>query len=535
MPTNKRIGLSAGEILVLVLIALLPAAGQGMQNVIHSRSRLFPAIGPGVSCLKHDAAGRYYILAQPASTVLIFDSSGRPVGQIPNANSRGATIHYAISIDLDPHGLLYVADRGDNAIKIFAPNGALVASVPVTAPTSVVALSDGQFAVTKLQSKRLVQIMDQSGTTIRTFGDPADEPGSGVATQPMPSTASATSPVPVMDRGRITGDSSGNIYFAFTTLPDPVIQRFDRYGYSAYDSLMPASEFGALSGHTGRDIELGYTMSGLTGPATVTAWTDLHSVETSASTGGGRRGVRATGAGASSPTGVGSPGVAGASPADSSTPAIAGDDSDFDGPVLSYDAQNTPASTDLSLFAIPGLGTPGLWTPGMMGMGLGDPFRFGGMHGAGGFGGEGFRSELFGGRSPDGAEGFAHFHPGGFGTYRATGMLRVGLDDPSKHKLDKPVITAVGVDPQTEEAWAAIGDMLAHLDRNGNLVDTYYVTITGDTRIKPTAILVEPDRILIASDPWGIYEFSRPDKPSGVPPAPQRTLIPQPAPGTPTP
>ncbi|HXX70930.1 MAG TPA: hypothetical protein VEI55_01455 [Candidatus Acidoferrum sp.] len=534
MRTHKRMGVLGGELLVLVLVVLFPATGQGMQNVIHSRSRLFPAIGPGVSSLKRDAAGRYYVLAEPASTILIFDSAGRAIERIPNANSLGATIHYAVSIDLDSHGWIYVADRGDNAVKIFASSGALIASVPVTAPTSVVALSDGQFAITKLQSKRLVEILDQSGATIRTFGDPADEPGSRVALQRGPGNTSATSP-PVMDRGRITGDSSGNIYFSFTTLADPVIQRFDRYGYSAYDSAMPASEFGALAGHTGRDIELGYTMSGLTGPATVTAWTDLHSVETSAST-GSRRGVQATGR--SSSAGFGSGGTAGPFAADSSTPAIAGDSSDFDGQVLSYDAESTPASLNASLFAVPGLGTPSLWMPGMMGMGVGDPFRFGGMHGGGGlgnFGGEGLRSEFFSGRPPDSSEGFGHFHPGGFGTYRATGMLRVGLDDPSKHKLEKPAITAVGVDPQTQEAWAAIGDMLAHLDRNGNLLDTYYVTITGDIPIRPTAILVEADRILMASDPWGIYEFSRPDKPSPLPLAPQGSLLPQQPPAAPPP
>jgi len=38
MSTNKRIGLSGGKLLVLVLIALFPAIGQGMQNVIHPLS-----------------------------------------------------------------------------------------------------------------------------------------------------------------------------------------------------------------------------------------------------------------------------------------------------------------------------------------------------------------------------------------------------------------------------------------------------------------------------------------------------------------
>jgi hypothetical protein len=516
MPANRGMRRSGGELLVLFLLALLPASGQGMQNVLHSGARLFPTVGPGVSALKRDAAGHYYILADPANTVLVFDSSGRRLGQIPNANSRGATIHYAVSIDLDPHGLLYVADRGDNAIKIFTSSGAPVANISVTAPTSVVALSDGQFAVTKLQSKRLVQIMDQSGATIRTFGDPTDQPNAAAAAQPVPGTSSAKQPLPVVDRGRITGDPSGNIYFAFTTLDDPAIQRFDRYGYSAYDSVLPATDFGALSGRNGREVQLGYTMSSVTGPATVSTWTDLHSVKTSVYTGSRGHGGQLYTGGLSG-NGAGSAGgSAGGSPAtDSSTSAIAADSSDLPSAIVSYDGQSASADSDSEFLLPPGLGSPGLFMPGMMGMGLADPFHFGGIRGAGlgNFGAEGPRPETFGGRPPDGSEGFGHFHGGG-GTYRAAATLRLGLDDPSKHQLEKPVITAVGIDPQTQDAWAAIGEMLAHLDTNGNLVDTYYVTITGDTTIRPTALLVEADRILIASDPWGIYEFPRPDKSS---------------------
>ncbi|HXW61733.1 MAG TPA: hypothetical protein VEJ45_03980 [Candidatus Acidoferrales bacterium] len=504
MPADQTM-VSGGKLLVLFLAALLPTSGQGMQAVIHSRARLFPTVGPGVSALKRDAAGHYYVVAEPASAILIFNSAGQPIGQIPNANSRGVVIHYAVSIDLDSRGLIYVADRGGNAVEVFSLNGALIASVPITAPTSVVALPDGQFAVTKLQSKRLVQVLDQAGATIRTFGDPADEPG-GVAAQP----ASGTPPVLVIDRGRITGDSSGNIYFAFTALDDPTIQRFDRYGYSAYDSVLPATAFGALAGRNGREVQLGYSMSGVTGPATVTTWTDLHSVNTSVSTGSRAHRAQPTAGG----TGTGATG--GSPTADSSTSSTIADPSDLDSEILSFDAESYSDS-----------GTPGLLMPGMMGMGLGDPFHFGGMHGGGGlgnFGGEGLRPDFFGGKPPEGAEGFGHLHPGGFGTYRATATLRVGLDDPSKHKLEKPVITALGIDPQTQEAWVAIGDMLAHLDSSGYLLDTYYVTIAGDTSVKPTAVLVEPDRILIASDPWGIYEFPRPDKPL---PTPSGSLIPK--------
>jgi hypothetical protein len=95
-------------------------------------------------------------------------------------------------------------------------------------------------------------------------------------------------------------------------------------------------------------------------------------------------------------------------------------------------------------------------------------------------------------------------------------------------------ITAVGVDPQTQDAWTAISDTLVHLDSSGNIIDIYYLVISDQATLKPTSILVEPDRILIASDAWGIYEFPRPDKPSG-PVAPRNSVVPQHVAPAPTP
>jgi hypothetical protein len=519
-----------------------------MQNVVYSKARLFPSIGPGVAAIKRDATGHYYVLAQPATAILVFDSTGHQVGQIPNANSKSVAVHYAVGIDLDSQGRLYVADRGANAVDIFTPNGALVTSIPVTAVTSVVALPDGQFAVTKLQSKRLVQIMDQTGAVIRTFGDPGDQP------------SAPNGPTPAVDRGRIIGDSAGNIYFAFTSLPDPALQRFDRYGYSAYDSTIPAADFGSFNNRDSR-IELGYTMSGATGPESITAWTDLHSVRGSVGRGGGR-GRRGAGgpAGASGSSqqsstggGMGASNSDSSSASASSTTSGGGLPSDIQGNILSYsDSGITDADTfDMSFLNDAGLtnltpSTGGPMMPGMMGMGIGGGFHmgfhgegpggpgggfsggFGGAGGQGGFGGEGFHPD-FGGGHYDGADG--HFHPG-YGTYRATATVKVDLDDPSKFKFEKPAITAVGIDPQTQDAWAAIADTLVHLDSNGNRLEIYYLTITGGQTLKPTAILVEPTRILIASDPWGIYEFPRPDRPSAAPAA-TRTLVPQQISGAP--
>jgi hypothetical protein len=83
---------------------------------------------------------------------------------------------------------------------------------------------------------------------------------------------------------------------------------------------------------------------------------------------------------------------------------------------------------------------------------------------------------------------------------------------------DKPTITAVGVDPVSHEIWAGIGDALAHFSKNGDLLEIYYLTMKGGGSLKARAVLVESDRILVAADPWGVFEFARTDKPRVTPP-----------------
>ncbi len=520
--------LVAAFVVTSTIVALPCVSAQGIQNVLRARGRVFPAVGPGIAAIKRDSTGRYLILAEPASVISVFDSAGRRIGQIPNANSRGVTIHYAVAIDVDSRGRLFVADRGDNSVKIFAPDGSLVATVHVTAPTSVVALSDGQLAVTTLQSKRLVQIMDEKGAMVRTFGDPADLPGSDPSAEPL------------MDRGRITGDPYGNIYFAFTSLPDPTVQRFDRFGYSAYGAVISANEFGPGAGRTGREVDVGYTMSGVAGTGTIGAWTDLHSL-TSLSL--GNRPHRGVGMAATSSSPTNSSSTSSSSTSGSTT---------IDGNTLAYNSDDTSDALDFNSPFFAGTTNQdlnlaygqGTFMPGMFGMGFGDMFHdgmmrgfhdeagdadaaFGGAHPD--FGGGGPSSDSAGGNNfadhfPDGRDGF-HGRPG-FGLYRAAATVRVALDDPSKRTGEKPVITAVGVDPKTQEVWAAVSDMLVHLDKSGIQLDSYYPVISEGTSLKITSILVEPDRILIASDPWGIYEFPRPDRPSQSP-ATQNGIVPQ--------
>ncbi|MGA2482542.1 MAG: hypothetical protein ABSF92_05445 [Candidatus Acidiferrales bacterium] len=76
----------------------------------------------------------------------------------------------------------------------------------------------------------------------------------------------------------------------------------------------------------------------------------------------------------------------------------------------------------------------------------------------------------------------------------------------------KPVVTALGVDPQTEDVWISIGGRLLHFDREGVRRAEYRIFTPTGGRLEATTILVEPGRLLVGGDPLGVYEFARPDK-----------------------
>src|SRR5712664_1365851 len=76
----------------------------------------------------------------------------------------------------------------------------------------------------------------------------------------------------------------------------------------------------------------------------------------------------------------------------------------------------------------------------------------------------------------------------------------------------KRVLTAVGVDRTNGEVWIALYNTLLHFDKEGNRRATYKIYTPQGARLEANTILVEKDRLIIGSDPLGIYEFARPDK-----------------------
>jgi len=546
-----------------------PAQAQGVQTVLHARGRVFSDVGRGAEAIERDAAGHYYVLAAPASIIWIYDAEGKRIGQIPNPQAANAEIKYAVDFDRDAaSGRIFVADRGANAVKIFTADGVLEASVSVNAPMSVVALAGGEFAVVTLRSDHLVRVMNERGKLLRSFGNIADAVSDPRLLTVPAISASADStagyaagystsapPTYATDIGKLYSGAPGDIYFAFTSLKDPKFRKYDRFGYAGYEAEVSAKDLIPDISHDNSQVQLGMRVSGMAAPGEMFSFGSMYSVggggpaftANGGHGGGGRRGGSAapSGTGGAAPSSAGTAnGGAGDSNAatDGTTSSATGsaDGSDLSGS-LSANSNNNASSNSSSsgtpdfnaLLGVGGpggsFGAPGIFGPGAF-PGFGGGFEHhlgadgaGGAQGAGGAAGAG---GLAGGHVGAPAGGGGVESPGAghgeFGERFGHGFRQEGLNsfagvvkftERERNTAVKPVIRALGVDRTSQQVWVAIGDMLLRFDRDGNLLDTYRVATPQGAALQPVAILVEPDRILLVSDPAGIYAFARPDKP----------------------
>lgn len=591
-----RLSKSSGVLLLLASLGLVYPTGakaQGFETAVPARARLFPEIESSVTAMKRDSSARYYVLARPANVIWIYNPQGKRIGQIPRADSETAQIQFAVDFDLDSMGRVLVADRAANAVEIFSADGSLVAKISVFAPTGIVALPDKQFAVSTLRSKRLVEIRDEQGALVRSFGDPAE---AGIDADPKK----------LQNAGKISGDAAGGIYYAFAALPDPTIRKYDRFGYAATDARLAASQyepglhpapddrvqFGvnfretsfsdsyntwATIGNKG-DVNFGGGLSpglgahtgGPGGQTAQSATDNVLSTAMGAGPGGGGAGgmVSAQGTyqgntlqlhmGGKSRSGSGAglgdkSGGSGQSSADGILQFSGPDSSSLD---LFGNSTSVDGSQALS-FSPPPTWAPGVGPGGGAGSGVfGGVGLFPGLAGFGRVGGTNFAGGVGGGFFGDSPQGSSALSPitdatiktpapapsaiassgtpgsteahgssathsgerfdGGHGRYgrdlyNLTGTVKVNLDHFVGESDDKPIITAVGVDPASQDMWVAIGRVLAHFNKNGNYLGDYYITTPEGNPVHASAIIVEPDRLIVASDARGIFEFMRPD------------------------
>ena len=82
-------------------------------------------------------------------------------------------------------------------------------------------------------------------------------------------------------------------------------------------------------------------------------------------------------------------------------------------------------------------------------------------------------------------------------------------DTPRPVKLQ---VNALAVDSKSQEIWIAIGNELRRFDKNGVAIGSYRTLSPTGAPLSAKAILVEPDRLLLGTESWGIFDFAVPAK-----------------------
>ena len=96
------------------------------------------------------------------------------------------------------------------------------------------------------------------------------------------------------------------------------------------------------------------------------------------------------------------------------------------------------------------------------------------------------------------------FQPAAQAARKAIARSEGGI--PALHRI----ISAIGVDPKTQDIWMAIGTLLMHFDKDGQRIASFRTYLPQGARVEASMILVDSDRLVIGSDPQGIYEFPKP-------------------------
>lgn len=199
------------------------------EREIDATKKLFAETG-GVAGIRRGADGRYFVLT--SHQVFVYDSAGKIVSRFPAGPAGNAkpVPFFGLGIDVSSDGKVYVADGAAGAIDIFSPDGTLIGKAPVSAPTSVAALPNGEIAVASSRDKTVISVVDANGKITREFGDPVDLAEESMVNRQL-------------NAGQLVSDREGNIFYAYAFVPEPTFRRYDRFGYATLDESLNTPEF----------------------------------------------------------------------------------------------------------------------------------------------------------------------------------------------------------------------------------------------------------------------------------------------------
>lgn len=241
--------------IVVITLVLLGVEGYGVlawgqqDQTLDATRRRFADAGAGIRAIRRGPDGLYYILTampelpggrsspshgkgsdkradvagRPASTVLVFDSQGKQVREIP-ARPRANEIVSASALDVDVSGRVYVADQAGNGVAIYTAAGAPFAHFRVPEPTQIVALPEDRFAVCSATADHLISVYDLQGALLRQLGEFAELSDDRELNHRL-------------NAGYLASDKAGNLYFAFRYFPEPTVRKYDSNSGNLLDAL----------------------------------------------------------------------------------------------------------------------------------------------------------------------------------------------------------------------------------------------------------------------------------------------------------
>ena len=245
--------LKAVVVLCLLLSTAFLAAAQ-VDGELVAKRRVYAPIGPGLRAVRHGADGKFYVLASPNPGLIVFSPDGKKLlsmresaGLQPAAleelrKSGEVLTQFGEDCDVDADGTIYVADRGANAIQVYAKQGRNLKTIPVNAPVSVAALAEGEVAVATFRDPSLVVVFDKNGRRIREFGD-------------MDTLTERSELNRFLNVGVLAADDHGHLYYGYNYFPEPTVKQFDSFGYAKQEVRYTALDAQPAAQALRREIE----------------------------------------------------------------------------------------------------------------------------------------------------------------------------------------------------------------------------------------------------------------------------------------
>src|ERR1700739_2262387 len=123
---NRTYSVCMAAVLAAMLAPFIPISGRAQEQYQYesdlvARKRILPEVGAGFRQIRIGPNGNFYVLTAPAPALLIYDPSGKRIGEFPSASAGGAkaaSLVYGESFDVDLNGRVVVCDRGAKTVKI---------------------------------------------------------------------------------------------------------------------------------------------------------------------------------------------------------------------------------------------------------------------------------------------------------------------------------------------------------------------------------------------------------------------------------